>query len=384
MNESRTPIQSSFGWDLAAYGEDSDSALCFAKCNGRDIDATILQYERICKPKLEMVKRLNDVVKAEAEFVNFCCDIASLYIDVPIDLQGLPRMVNRCESGERAVYAWQLYRRPIDQMLTAISPLAAHLGYPVARLANVLRELGKRPSKLFETYPAASLRSLEYSGIEPVTDKYRWLSHLKRTHVKNWSKELSSLFYTPGETAKMKFAKPEDLDRIRDYFLYGGKAKPSFAKAVDEAFNAERDLLKNKFDKPPYKSGRARWNGDDQKWETRPTSDNAQKARNQCLADLANALGFRATDSIDEFTADEFDAILCACAGCLPDEYRMPEEELRRMVQCHLIAKESLDGVKDSFVPAGYHILKGWPKKMQVHVTKSSVIQNLNELKKHL
>lgn len=380
MNESLRHIHSSFGWDLAAYGKKSNSALCFAIWKESHIHATILNYDRICKPKLAMVSPLQDTVKAETDFVSYCCKTASLYVDVPIDLQSLPQMVSHYECDVRPVYNWQLYRRPIDQMLTAISPLADHLGYPVARLANIIRILGKHPRKLFETYPGASLRYLEGENIAPVIDKYRWFSHIKKLSVKNWHEKLSALFYSPENITDMGLAKAEDLNRIRNYFLYGQKEKSSFSQVIDETFNVQRDSLKHKVEKPPYKGGRAKWNNDGQMWEARPTKNEAKKIRNQCLADLSNSLSLKATIAINDFTADEFDAVLCASVGCVSKDYRMSSSELAEKVRKHLSATDSLDDLQTPLLPTNYRILKNWPQKMHIYIDKSPIIHDLNQL----
>jgi len=77
-------------------------------------------------------------------------------VDVPIDIDGL----RRNESAKRV---WELTLRPIDRTLKALPALADKIGAATARFQNILatgylhQRLGKR---LFETYPAGSLRRL--------------------------------------------------------------------------------------------------------------------------------------------------------------------------------------------------------------------------------
>jgi hypothetical protein len=83
--------------------------------------------------------------------------VLPLYVDVPIDLQGLPTAPDGCVTGDVA-FVWQLTKRPVDFAFDALPPLADRLGAPVARLAGLMR--GCDPAvrdQIFETYPAGSL-----------------------------------------------------------------------------------------------------------------------------------------------------------------------------------------------------------------------------------
>jgi hypothetical protein len=76
-----------------------------------------------------------------------------ILVDIPIDLQGLPSPTN-------PQFIWELTKRPVDFAFNAMPPLADRIGAPVARFQHLLATLPDDwiGTKLFETYPAASLR----------------------------------------------------------------------------------------------------------------------------------------------------------------------------------------------------------------------------------
>ncbi len=100
------------------------------------------------------------IVEQEVELVTACLEEAPLYVDVPIDLQGLP-----CPRDN--VFAWQLVKRPVDRASGALPPLADRIGSVVARFSNILRDYRRSHPEplgrgLYETYPAGSLRLLKW------------------------------------------------------------------------------------------------------------------------------------------------------------------------------------------------------------------------------
>ncbi len=151
-----------FGLDLGGYST-GGSALARASRGPSEVEITVYRSHAFTKKPRKGVPFLN-VVAEETELLAACLQRASLYVDVPIDLQGLP-----CPGGE--VFAWQLVKRPVDQAFGALPPLADRIGSVVARFSNLLRvvrvnhseQLGHR---LYETYPAGSLRllGLPYEG----------------------------------------------------------------------------------------------------------------------------------------------------------------------------------------------------------------------------
>jgi hypothetical protein len=152
----------SLGWDLAGYG-DSGSALCRADRNGNSITATILCAPFICCPRHKIGAAIDSTVDAEVEMLRRFASIGNTYLDVPVDLQLLARLVDHRED-ERVLYYWQLVKRPVDYVFKALEPLACNLGYAVARTSHILGRLAaenaglKLGDNLFETYPAATLQ----------------------------------------------------------------------------------------------------------------------------------------------------------------------------------------------------------------------------------
>ena len=185
-------MHSSFGWDLAAYGESSYSALCEGKLDESRFTATMLRCNAISNPKLVMTLNLSETVANERRVLVACCAKAEFFVDIPIDLRPLLDVVNFSSKFTANNY-WQLVRRPIDQALGGLTPLADFIGYPVARIANLLRGF-KDPGPvelnrtLFETYPAANLELIRCNNerVQRVYDKYRWVSGLKAKEPKNW------------------------------------------------------------------------------------------------------------------------------------------------------------------------------------------------------
>src|SRR5438477_3337874 len=73
------------------------------------------------------------------------------------------RVVDHHED-DRALYYWQLVKRPVDHIFKALEPLASNLGFAVARISHLLGRLAADNAglmlgeNLFETYPAATLQ----------------------------------------------------------------------------------------------------------------------------------------------------------------------------------------------------------------------------------
>src|SRR5215203_2146484 len=174
-----------FGIDFAGYttGKTSVAAV---EINGRSARATLLRDSKLSK-KRESSEELQQVVADDVEALRRCLNVGSVAVDIPIDLQGLP-------NPKRPKQIWALTRRPIDKRVNAMPPFADRIGAPVARFAAIMREsnffalLGER---LFEAYPAATLRMLEieaggYKGTKNAEALTRLCITLKiEPHVEN-------------------------------------------------------------------------------------------------------------------------------------------------------------------------------------------------------
>lgn len=149
--------RTAFGLDLGGYSAGGSALVCATRRIPTEVQITVYRGHAFSK-KPGRGTPLAPIVEKEVELLAACLRRAPLYADVPIDLQGLP-----CPGGE--VYAWQLVKRPVDFAFGALPPLADRIGAVVARFRNILRSLPSdwgEPlgSRLYEAYPAASLRLL--------------------------------------------------------------------------------------------------------------------------------------------------------------------------------------------------------------------------------
>lgn len=143
-----------YGLDLGGMSQ-GNSALARAERGARGTKVTIYTGHAFLKKPSEKAL-LRDIVAVEKKVLEECMEHAPLYVDVPIDLQGLP-----CPGKE--VYPWQLVQRPADRAFGALRPLADRIGSVVARFINLHRALGSCyvvGEQVMETYPAASLELL--------------------------------------------------------------------------------------------------------------------------------------------------------------------------------------------------------------------------------
>ena len=280
-----------FGWDLAGYGN-SGSGLCRADRSGNAITATVLRATFVCKPKLKMESAIGKTAMIEREMLRLITQVGAVYIDVPIDLQDLPRVVD-FQSHATADRYWQLVKRPIDHAFDALEPLGSNLGYAVARIARLLGNLAATGSavdldrNIFETYPAASLRLIAGAN-------------------------------DSGDVA--------------------------------------------------YKAGQIAWTGE--RWRPRNIAKNPSEEtlrRSSAFAELAGALRLRADEGV-ALNDDEFDAVLCAVTGCIP-ESAVKDDDLETLMRARLAQR----GVPESIVrgavpPKGYVLLRGIPANLQITV----------------
>src|SRR6185437_15378257 len=99
-------MKPSLGWDLAGYG-DSGSGLCRAVRKNDTITATILRAPCVCRPRHKIASRIDETVEIEAEMLRRFTRIGNVFLDVPIDLQALLRVVDHGQD-ERVQAYWQL------------------------------------------------------------------------------------------------------------------------------------------------------------------------------------------------------------------------------------------------------------------------------------
>jgi hypothetical protein len=150
-------VNAAFGLDLSGYGR-CKSSLARADRLSEDLIQVTIFNDHPFAETLDGPDVLDDDTRAELGALQSCAAIGPLFIDVPIDLQGLPTV-------EKCSFVWELTRRPVDAALAALAPLADRIGYPVARFQRLLRLFAADGDPvgehLFETYPAASLKNLQ-------------------------------------------------------------------------------------------------------------------------------------------------------------------------------------------------------------------------------
>ena len=187
-------METAFGLDLAGFSTCKSGFARADKINKSLIKATVYKNHTFKKIH-EGDNVLADVLKGDIEFIESILKYGNLYVDVPIDVQGL-------HSPDHSTYMWQLVKRNVDKAFGGISPLADRIGHCVARFSNLLAKLEKQNGlmlgkSIFETYPAASLGLLGYS----LTYK-RQIANYDET---GWSggKGLAKLLNTLQITAKL-------------------------------------------------------------------------------------------------------------------------------------------------------------------------------------
>ncbi|NBW98347.1 DUF429 domain-containing protein [bacterium] len=134
-------------WGLDLCGYHKKAALAFAKEERREIKVTLYEGHPFSMTRTDWDEVPH---QREIEFINKQIESTPLYVDCPIDLQGLANATNK-------KYKWQLDKRPIDQALGGLAPLATYVGALVSRF-RLLLPTDRFGTRVFETYPAGSLK----------------------------------------------------------------------------------------------------------------------------------------------------------------------------------------------------------------------------------
>jgi hypothetical protein len=147
-----------FGLDLAGYTTNKTS-LAAIESSGSIAVVTLLRGSPFSM-KRKTGDSIDKVIPEEAQALRRCVDVGPVAVDIPIDLQGLP-------FAEHPKHLWELTKRPVDEELRAMAPLADRIGAPVARFSAIVRRTGlfdALGSRIFETYPAGILRKLGFAA----------------------------------------------------------------------------------------------------------------------------------------------------------------------------------------------------------------------------
>jgi hypothetical protein len=146
-------VRIGFGLDLAGYTTNK-TTLSVIEANGKNACVTLLTGTVFSLSHASNLP-LEPIVDEESEILRICLTRGRVAVDVPIDLQGLL-------SHELPQQIWGLTCRPIDKKLGALRALADRLGSAVARFKAIMlvgEFEGSLGNRLFETYPAASLKA---------------------------------------------------------------------------------------------------------------------------------------------------------------------------------------------------------------------------------
>jgi len=139
------------GIDFAGYSTQK-TAVAIACREGASAHVTIDRRHPL-RTKRAGDDVLREVADEEAAYLVECLEKGRVFVDVPIDLQ-------RLDKPDTVSVIWELYQRPVDRVLKALSPVADRLGGPVRRFAQIAARLPTTDlgTRLFETYPVASIQ----------------------------------------------------------------------------------------------------------------------------------------------------------------------------------------------------------------------------------
>lgn len=148
--------QVAFGIDLAGFSTGKSGLAKAQRDESGNITATIFRGHPFARSSKGFA-RIDDVVGEEARTLIHLLSTGVVLIDMPLDLQSL-------SDPKSAKLIWELTKRPVDYVFSALPPLADKIGSPVARAQIILATIMDRsPShirfgdNLYETYPAGSL-----------------------------------------------------------------------------------------------------------------------------------------------------------------------------------------------------------------------------------
>ena len=155
-----------YGLDLAGYSQGQRSALVRVEWPGEGpVKAKLLTGHPFAR-RAEGKHKLNP--EPERKAIEFMLGKGRIFVDVPIDLQGLMGL-DPPKSSRRSnpPHIWELTCRPLDYAFGARPPLADRIGALVVRFRNILTESQRSQlgSRLWETYPGATLELV--TGTKP-------------------------------------------------------------------------------------------------------------------------------------------------------------------------------------------------------------------------
>ncbi|OUM86321.1 MAG: hypothetical protein BAA01_09855 [Bacillus thermozeamaize] len=161
-------IRKAYGIDLAGFTSTKTAIVEAVKDDNGRVTLKIIKNHPL---------NSEDLIKSKEYFLKLLEDPAvKVYIDAPMDLQGLP--FDHLNSFR---FPWQLTYRPVDKAYNGLPPFADKIGAVVSRFMYCLhdkdtdksdpRHAFEKYENLFETYPAGSLKQLADTLRQPGIDK---------------------------------------------------------------------------------------------------------------------------------------------------------------------------------------------------------------------
>ena len=141
-----------YGIDLAGYSTGKTGVAYAKRVHRTAIEVTVIK-KHIFSNKHTSDAALADITRDQQAVLRSWADGGMVVVDVPIEVGRLPIVHD-------PQYVWELTKRPVDYAFNAMPPLADRIGAPVARFQHLIAGLPRDwiGTKLFETYPAESLR----------------------------------------------------------------------------------------------------------------------------------------------------------------------------------------------------------------------------------
>lgn len=192
----------SHGIDLTGFSKGMTAIARAEKAKGDGVTEIRIIDEECFRTIHEGADKIAEIGWKESECIERYLLEGPVYINAPIDLQGLPNPVN-------PHFVWQLTMRPVDRAFNALPPLADRIGYIVGRFRFCMRTLkpGFLGVSFFETYPAASLGLMNlinktYKG-NAVFKETKWQGLTIDKRDRNLAKLLNELGWTASSEMEL-------------------------------------------------------------------------------------------------------------------------------------------------------------------------------------
>lgn len=213
MSESLSPkTEKIYGIDLSGSSTKKTAVVMATTDGGCHVTLTIIRDHPLKK---------TDEKESKKYFKEILRDSSKVYIDAPMDVQGLPYIRNIFHS---CGYTWQFTKRPVDQAYNGLPPFADKIGAIVTRLMYYLYDENQdhavpiyrgfeKYKNLYETYPAGTLRQLgiyqNYKNGRVILDSNGWHPEDAENHHVALCGLANALFRNAGTRDTLKITEDE-------------------------------------------------------------------------------------------------------------------------------------------------------------------------------